>query len=89
MTCPLYVTSAIGESEESSGASTPGSEKEVVVGSTVATAGSLTQHPVRQGVMDFLRLIVLDSLPLNVTGKTAPVSYGHYVLLVSNTVFHI
>lgn len=40
----------------------------------VGVAGALTQHPVRQGVMDFLRVIVLDSLPLNVTGKTAPVS---------------
>ncbi|XP_050561954.1 WD repeat and FYVE domain-containing protein 3 isoform X1 [Spodoptera frugiperda] len=70
--CTDDIHMPIGESEESSGASTPGSEKEIVVGSTVATAGSLTQHPVRQGVMDFLRLIVLDSLPLNVTGKTAP-----------------
>ncbi|KAH9634486.1 hypothetical protein HF086_005479 [Spodoptera exigua] len=71
--CTDDIHMPIGESEESSGASTPGSEKEVVLGGTVATAGSLTQHPVRQGVMDFLRLIVLDSLPLNVTGKTAPV----------------
>ncbi|XP_047018830.1 WD repeat and FYVE domain-containing protein 3 isoform X2 [Helicoverpa zea] len=60
----------ICESGESSGASTPGSEKEVIVGAS--QAGMLTQHPVRQGVMDFLRVIVLDSLPLNVTGKTAP-----------------
>ncbi|KAJ2950075.1 hypothetical protein O0L34_g11414 [Tuta absoluta] len=60
----------IGESGESSGASTPGSEKEVVL---VGTTAALTQHPARQHVMDFLRVIVLDSLPLNVTGKTAPV----------------
>ncbi|CAH0406921.1 unnamed protein product [Chilo suppressalis] len=60
----------ICESGESSGASTPGSEKEVVI---VSNSASLTQHPARQGVMDFLRVIVLDSLPLNVSGKTAPV----------------
>ncbi|KAG6445369.1 hypothetical protein O3G_MSEX003892 [Manduca sexta] len=60
----------ICESGESSGASTPGSEREVAL---VGSAAALTSHPVRQGVMDFLRVIVLDSLPLNVTGKTAPV----------------
>lgn len=41
---------------------------------------ALTQHPARQGVMDFLRVIVLDSLPLNVTGKAAPVCHWHYLL---------
>lgn len=61
----------ISESGESSGASTPGSEKEIVV---VSGSASLTQHPAREVVMDFLRVIVLDSLPLNVTGKSAPVS---------------
>ncbi|CAH0714498.1 unnamed protein product, partial [Brenthis ino] len=58
------------ESGESSGASTPGSEKEVVIPNTSA---SLTQHPARHTVMDFLRVIVLDSLPLNVSAKSAPV----------------
>ncbi|XP_063360999.1 WD repeat and FYVE domain-containing protein 3 [Cydia amplana] len=60
----------ICESGEDSGASTPGSEKEVVI---VAGSAALTQHPARQGIMDFLKVIVLDSLPLSVTGKTAPV----------------
>ncbi|XP_049867714.1 WD repeat and FYVE domain-containing protein 3 isoform X4 [Pectinophora gossypiella] len=59
----------IRESGESSGSSTPGSEKELVL---VAGSAALTQHPARQGVMDFLKVIVLDSLPLNVTGKAAP-----------------
>lgn len=59
----------ICESGESSGASTPGSEKEVVI---AGASAALTQHAVRQSVMDFLRVIVLDSLSLNVTGKTAP-----------------
>ncbi|XP_061381193.1 WD repeat and FYVE domain-containing protein 3 isoform X2 [Danaus plexippus] len=54
------------ESGDSSGASTPGSEEVVVV------AGSLTTHPARQAVMDFLRVIILDSLPLNVSAKTSP-----------------
>ncbi|CAH2247052.1 jg23900 [Pararge aegeria aegeria] len=60
----------ICESGDSSGASTPGSEKEVVI---IGSSGSLTQHPARQAVMDFLRVIVLDSLPLNVTAKASPV----------------
>ncbi|CAH2076588.1 unnamed protein product, partial [Iphiclides podalirius] len=59
----------ICESGDSSGASTPGSEKEVMV----ASGGALTTHPVRAGVMDFLKVIVLDSLSLTVTGKTSPV----------------
>ncbi|KPJ11169.1 WD repeat and FYVE domain-containing protein 3 [Papilio machaon] len=59
----------ICESGDSSGASTPGSEKEVVIPS----GGALTTHPVRAGVMDFLKVIVLDSLSLTVTGKSSPV----------------
>ncbi|XP_072939310.1 WD repeat and FYVE domain-containing protein 3 [Epargyreus clarus] len=63
------ITLPICESGESSGASTPGSEKEIVI---VGNAAALTQHPARQGVMDFLRVIVLDSLPLSVSAKAAP-----------------
>lgn len=48
----------------------------------VNSSAALTQHPARQGVMDFLRVIVLDSLPLNVTGKAAPVS-GHNLVIRS------
>lgn len=70
---------AICESGESSGASTPGSEKEIVI---VNNSVSLTQHPARQGVMDFLRVIVLDSLPLNVSGKVAPVSYNNVFVIL-------
>ncbi|XP_053612398.1 WD repeat and FYVE domain-containing protein 3 isoform X1 [Plodia interpunctella] len=61
----------INESGESSGASTPGSEKEVVV---LNSSGTLKQHAARAGVMDFLKVIVLDSLPLSVSGKAAPSS---------------
>ncbi|XP_022116141.2 WD repeat and FYVE domain-containing protein 3 isoform X3 [Pieris rapae] len=57
------------ESGDSSGASTPGSEKEVVL---VSSSATLTQHPARQAVMDFIKVIVLDSLPLNVTAKASP-----------------
>ncbi|GBP47766.1 WD repeat and FYVE domain-containing protein 3 [Eumeta japonica] len=60
----------ISESGESSGASTPGSEREIIL---VGGSSGLTQHPVRSHVMDFLRVIVLDSLPLNISGKSAPV----------------
>lgn len=50
----------------------------------VNSSAALTQHPARQGVMDFLRVIVLDSLPLNVTGKAAPVSnHGHNLVIRS------
>ncbi|XP_073949629.1 WD repeat and FYVE domain containing 3 bchs isoform X5 [Choristoneura fumiferana] len=64
----------ICESGEESGASTPGSEKEAVLvpGGTPTPNAALTQHAARQHVMDFLRVIVLDSLPLNVSGKAAP-----------------
>lgn len=70
-----YYQTAICESGESSGASTPGSEKEVVL---VNNAAALTQHPARQGVMDFLRVIVLDSMTLSFSGKATPVSTDVY-----------
>lgn len=78
----LQPSTAICESGESSGASTPGSEKDVVMPAT--SAAGLTQHAARQAVMDFLKVIVLDSLPLNVTGKTAPVSELLYLGIQKN-----
>ncbi|CAG4985996.1 unnamed protein product [Colias eurytheme] len=63
----------ICESGESSGASTPGSEKEVVL---VSSTAGLTHHPARQAVMDFLKVIVLDSLPLSVTAKASPTPFA-------------
>ncbi|XP_036321880.1 WD repeat and FYVE domain-containing protein 3 isoform X2 [Rhagoletis pomonella] len=38
-----------------------------------APAHRLTQHPVRKCIIDFLRVIVVDSLSLNMHGKTTPV----------------
>lgn len=40
---------------------------------TNAPAHKLTQHPVRKCIIDFLRVIVVDSLSLNMHGKTTPV----------------
>ncbi|XP_041988446.1 WD repeat and FYVE domain-containing protein 3 isoform X2 [Aricia agestis] len=59
---------AICESGDSSGASTPGTEDPPALGAGAA----LTTHPVRTAVMDFLRVVVLDSLPLSVSAKSAP-----------------
>ncbi|KAJ4438847.1 hypothetical protein ANN_14800 [Periplaneta americana] len=50
-------------SEAGSGASTPGDE--------IKDAG-LSSHPARKFVMDFLRVIVVDSLSLPVSGKGPP-----------------
>ncbi|XP_050346639.1 WD repeat and FYVE domain-containing protein 3 isoform X1 [Nymphalis io] len=57
----------ICESGDSSGASTPGAEE-----AGAGAGAALTQHAARQVVMDFLRVIVLDSLPLGVSAKAAP-----------------
>lgn len=46
----------------------------------VTNAATLTQHPARQGVMDFLRVIVLDSMTLNFSGKATPVSTGVFII---------
>lgn len=64
------------ESGESSGASTPaGDEAEtlLIMTRTSSEEISLTSHPARQFIIDFIRVIVVDSLSLSVTGKTAPV----------------
>ncbi|XP_059046581.1 WD repeat and FYVE domain-containing protein 3 [Achroia grisella] len=66
---PDDIQMPICESGESSGASTPGSEKEIII---MGNSAGLTQHPVRQGVMDFLKVIVLDSLSISVSGKVSP-----------------
>ncbi|GLG99384.1 Neurobeachin [Gryllus bimaculatus] len=67
-------------SEAGSGASTPsdevktypGSETAILVRSPSKDAG-LSNHPARKFVMDFLRVIVVDSLSLPVSGKGPPV----------------
>lgn len=62
---------AMSCSQESSGASTPADEEPVLVRSPSKDI-SLTNHPVRKFVMDFLRVIVVDSLSLSVTAKSPP-----------------
>lgn len=65
------------DSEPNSGASTPDETVVVSVGGiptpTVRTTAQLTENSVRKFVIDFLRVIVVDSLSLSLTGKAAPV----------------
>lgn len=66
------------ESPDNSGSSTPETE-EVDVTETLTILPKalekeqLTQHPVRQFIIDFIRVIVVDSLSLPVTAKNLPV----------------
>nr|XP_008195320.1 PREDICTED: WD repeat and FYVE domain-containing protein 3 isoform X2 [Tribolium castaneum] len=62
------------DSGDSSGASTPaGDETEVIVVPRTPDEDPLTTHPVRQFIIDFIRVIVVDSLSLSTTGKASPV----------------
>ncbi|KAJ8676714.1 hypothetical protein QAD02_012501 [Eretmocerus hayati] len=61
----------ISSSVDSSGGSTPADEEPVLVKSPSKEVG-LTDHPVRKFVMDFLRVIVVDSLSLPVSTKATP-----------------
>lgn len=70
------LSNSINDSGESSGGSTPAgddSEAIIVVPKTPTEEFSLTIHPARQFIIDFIRVIVVDSLSLSVTGKAAPV----------------
>nr|CAI5836643.1 unnamed protein product [Callosobruchus analis] len=62
-------------SSESSGASTPNSEdaENIIIVPRTPEEEPLTNHPVRQFVIDFIRVIVVDSLSLSVSGKGSPV----------------
>lgn len=62
------------DSEPNSGASTPedNSNSGVMVIVTRQVA-QLTDNSVRKFIIDFLRVVVVDSLSLSLTGKTAPV----------------
>lgn len=68
----------LDESPDNSGVSTPEVE-EIDVTDTITIIpkqlekGHLTQHPVRQFIIDFIRVIVVDSLSLPVTAKNLPV----------------
>ncbi|KAH0568814.1 WD repeat and FYVE domain-containing protein 3 [Cotesia glomerata] len=59
-------------SQDSSGASTPADEQEPVLVRSPSKDIGLTNHPARKFVMDFLRVIVVDSLSLPVTAKSPP-----------------
>ncbi|XP_017775866.1 PREDICTED: WD repeat and FYVE domain-containing protein 3 isoform X2 [Nicrophorus vespilloides] len=60
------------ESSNSSGASTPDEcETIVMVPRSPTEPSNLTTHPARQFVIDFIRVIVVDSLSLNMSGKSA------------------
>lgn len=69
------------DSEPNSGASTPtdGTGSSFVLPppetlhSAIASQPKLTAHPVRKCIIDFLRVIVVDSLGLNMHGKNTPV----------------
>ncbi|XP_018577977.1 WD repeat and FYVE domain-containing protein 3 [Anoplophora glabripennis] len=67
--------STLLESTDSSGASTPAEEAEnlIIVPRTPSEEEPLTTHPARQFIIDFIRVIVVDSLSLSVTGKSSPV----------------
>lgn len=64
------------DSNDSSGASTPAAEEAeslIVIPKTPIEEEHLTVHPARQFIIDFIRVIVVDSLSLSVSGKTSPV----------------
>jgi hypothetical protein len=64
------------DSGDSSGASTPAGEESdsvIIVPRTPIEEDPLTMHPARQFIIDFIRVIVVDSLSLSITGKTSPV----------------
>ncbi|KAJ8919114.1 hypothetical protein NQ315_012099 [Exocentrus adspersus] len=71
----LFPTSNLLGSADSSGASTPAEEAEnlIIVPRTPSEDEPLTNHPTRQFIIDFIRVIVVDSLSLSFTGKGSPV----------------
>ncbi|KAJ8966192.1 hypothetical protein NQ317_015412 [Molorchus minor] len=70
------VHSPLIESTDSSGASTPAGEDTdtlIVMPRSPLDEELLTTHPARQLIIDFIRVIIVDSLSLSITGKTSPV----------------
>lgn len=66
----------LSDSGDSSGASTPAAEDAdclILIPKTPIEEEVLTVHPARQFIIDFIRVIVVDSLSLNVPGKGSPV----------------
>lgn len=68
--------SSLSESGDSSGASTPAAEETdclILIPKTPIEDEVLTIHPARQFIIDFIRVIVVDSLSLSFSGKGSPV----------------
>lgn len=71
---PVVTNKECNENEQNaSNASTPDDEDGVVINSPRMIEAQLTESSVRKFVIDFLRVIVVDSLSLSFTGKTTPV----------------
>lgn len=69
-------TNSMSDSGDSSGASTPAAEEVdclIMIPKTPIEEEVLTIHPARQFIIDFIRVIVVDSLSLSVSGKGSPV----------------
>ncbi|XP_056639814.1 WD repeat and FYVE domain-containing protein 3 isoform X1 [Diorhabda sublineata] len=75
LTNVLFTSSVTSDSIESSGASTPACDETdtLIMMSRTPDEQTLINHPVRQFIIDFIRVIVVDSLSLPTTGKNAPV----------------
>lgn len=71
----LFPPKVTSDSAESSGASTPANEEPepMVLIRTPSEESPLTTHGTRKFVIDFIRVIAVDSLSLSVSGKTTPV----------------
>ncbi|KAF5299222.1 hypothetical protein FQA39_LY02395 [Lamprigera yunnana] len=70
------LSTSLNESCESSNGSTPIGEDldtVLIVPKTPIEEFALTTHVARQFIIDFIRVIVVDSLSLSVTGKASPV----------------
>lgn len=77
LTSVLFIAKDGSDSEANSNASTPDDSTEsgggVIITTPSMIEAQLTESSVRKFVIDFLRVIVVDSLSLSTTGKIAPV----------------
>lgn len=77
LTAVLFPLKEESESEPNSGASTPDEPNTgfvvVIMPPAAQPVAQLTDNSVRKFVIDFLRVIVVDSMSLSLTGKSAPV----------------
>lgn len=70
----LFPPKSNSDSAESSGASTPANEEPepMVLIRSPSEESPLANHPARKFIIDFIRVIAIDSLSLSCTGKTVP-----------------